>query len=91
MTYEEARNTLDKAEDMMINAFSGYPYLKEERDMLTAIEIAAEALEKQIKCKPYKNKFGDYVCQICDDELGMVNYCPECGQLIDWSEMEAEG
>lgn len=62
-----------------------------------ALEVALEALEKQIPKKAvnvnYKRDFNGSIivkrgnCPICNDEVNNVyNYCIECGQKIDWSE-----
>lgn len=67
-----------------------------------AMDMGIEALEKQIAKKP-KNikvlgepffedevivKYGD--CAICgfDVHSDISEYCPNCGQKIDWSEVE---
>lgn len=69
------------------------------------LDMAIEALEKQIPKKPYIQQIevdyyehDCYECPNCDSFLGYVseckeehyqnNYCPECGQKIDWSEVE---
>lgn len=93
MTYEEAKETLE----YMISgdcAESAMEYVDE-------IEMAIEALEKQIPKKlGYKTYFGIFgvhkvaVCPCCNDSwnpdvLGDNNkYCSECGQAIDWSDIE---
>ena len=59
--------------------------------------LAIEALEKQIPKKPKRDK--EYslgrVCPKCHDYLGNVqfithhcNYCKNCGQALDWSDIE---
>ena len=59
-------------------------------------DMAVEALEKQIPKKPYieEHDYGNaYVCTICetfihyvddDDEHLRFDYCPSCGQKIEW-------
>ena len=52
-----------------------------------AIEMAINALEKQIAKKPDRWESG-YAC-CCSCKRGIVredNYCCYCGQKIDWSE-----
>ena len=55
-----------------------------------------EALEKQVPCKleKLKGKGSITVCGVCygimDLEQRDLNYCPNCGQAIDWSEVENE-
>lgn len=55
------------------------------------------ALEKQIPKKPYKRQ-NDYYCTVCRRYLGdkmelkhaclQPEYCPHCGQALDWSDTE---
>lgn len=66
-----------------------------------AIQAAIEALEKQIPKNPIGKTdptFGD-VCIVCPncENRGLANpfaksrvydYCPKCGQALDWSEEE---
>lgn len=65
---------------------SGYYILRE------ALDMAIEALEKQIPKKP--NKFigdlRDYdICPHCNFALPQgTEFCQSCGQSIDWSEVE---
>lgn len=62
---------------------SGYYMLCE------ALDIAIEALEKQLPKKPKKN--GDLACS-CGliiqrkNRRTCLHYCHNCGQAIDWSE-----
>ncbi len=62
---------------------SGYYMLCE------ALDIAIEALEKQLSKKPKKN--GDLACS-CGliiqrkNRRTCLHYCHNCGQAIDWSE-----
>lgn len=69
---------------------------------LEARIVAIEALEKQIPKKPYiqqDDRSNDCMeCPSCDSFIGyeydcrdehyQINYCPNCGQAIDWSEEE---
>lgn len=51
-----------------------------------ALNMAVEALEKQI---PKKLKDDGWLyCPICgrDVLLDRFDYCPDCGQALDWSE-----
>jgi hypothetical protein len=50
-----------------------------------------QALEKQIPKKPIENEDRLDVCSICgymvlDEMLDHLDYCPRCGQALDWSE-----
>lgn len=55
------------------------------------MDLAIEALEKQIPKKPYVGNYGGKCwCPSCNDEDEMdiygTSYCPNCGQALDWSE-----
>ena len=64
-------------------------------DSIEAMEIAINALEKQIPKKPHKNfeKFSGVWCS-CGKYLGKgyfvekPSFCPDCGQKLDWSDAE---
>lgn len=62
-----------------------------------AIEVAIEALEKQIPKKPREAvQSGFFWCPACSKAIKMriegskinIRYCPFCGQALDWREME---
>ena len=67
-----------------------------------AIDVAINALEKQIPKKPYiqqDDRNNDCLeCPSCDSFIGyeydcrdehyQIDYCPNCGQAIDWSDEE---
>ena len=61
-------------------------------DGIEAIQIAIQALEKQIPKKPYKdNENGIYekeYCPICHRSLFPNDHHCICGQAIDWSDEE---
>ena len=55
-------------------------------DYAEALGVAIEALEKQI---PKKLKDDGWLyCPICGRDVLMdrFDYCPDCGQALDWSE-----
>ena len=63
------------------------------------LKYAAEAIEKQIPKKPNVSAYNEdgslliYECPSCAssydvDYDGQFDYCPKCGQAIDWSEYE---
>ena len=64
-------------------------------DSIESMEIAINALEKQIANKPHKNfeKFSGVWCS-CGKYLGKgyfvdkPSYCTDCGQKLDWSDEE---
>lgn len=73
---------------------SGFYILQESVDM------AIKALEKQVAKKPSFEGDGydpdgnlvydTWICPCCEKHYEEYDYCPSCGQRIDWSE-EQEG
>ncbi len=72
-----------------------------EQEQVKALQIAVNAVEKQIPKKTIKDtnySHGRYtvaICPICDDLLGLYSFaetsfkcCPTCGQALDWSDTE---
>ena len=71
-------------------------------DYAIAIDTAISALEKQIPKKPdyeadgYDNKgeliYDTWICPNCEKRYEVdydhYDYCPKCGQAIDWSDVE---
>ena len=55
-----------------------------------AVDIAIKALEKQIPKKPITDdRYIMYICPRCNDFIKVShNYCPNCGQELDWSDEE---
>ena len=47
---------------------------------ISAFDVAISALEKQIPKKPLQ------ACGHATDKT--MNYCPVCGQALDWSDIE---
>jgi hypothetical protein len=60
------------------------------------IKLCKAALEKQIPKKPIEHGFDpnklistvSYTCPACNRHLGDYNYCPDCGQALDWGDSE---
>lgn len=51
-----------------------------------AIDMAIEALEKQIPKKPIEDHTFDF-CPVCSYSVDYLrNYCKECGQKLDWGD-----
>lgn len=48
-----------------------------------AVDLAKEALEKQIPKKPVKTR-REIVCPTCRTLVGSNPYCKYCGQALDW-------
>lgn len=69
---------------------SGYTMLNE------ALDIAINALEKQIPKKPKKSQsklryLGTYMCPSCGGDFsgtGVASYCYHCGQRFKWNDAE---
>lgn len=67
-------------------------------DAINALEYAAKVVEKEIPKKPFEKRIenGDQtqvfdICPFCgspdiDQECG--DYCPKCGQKLDWEEKD---
>lgn len=64
------------------------------KQMAEMIDIADEAIRKQIPQKPsvVLGIYGssEYVCKNCGDTIpdNMYDFCHCCGQAIDWSDWE---
>lgn len=62
-------------------------------ELLEAVRVAKAATNKQIQALPksirYSNGSGVVECPICGEREGVCNwepnYCPNCGQALDWS------
>ena len=85
MTYSEAIKIMKR--DLQIQLEN-----KALPDGIEAIQIAIQALEKQIPKKPYKdNENGIYekeYCPICHRSLFPNDHHCICGQAIDWRDEE---
>ena len=100
MTNEEAIKELkeDRAlyESDIVEAGDGTP----DGQLLLALDMAIEALKKQIPKKPTFEGDGfdgngnitydTWICPCCEEEYEVDyddhKYCPWCGQMIDWSD-----
>lgn len=56
-----------------------------------ALHIAREVFHKQTLAKPvYDPRYHEMGCAYCGNQVSgweeLPNYCPQCGQAIDWSE-----
>ena len=92
MTNEEAIKELkeDRAlyEGDIVEAGDGTP----DGQLMLALDMAIEALEKQIPKNPKRLKgslFGEekyyHKCPNCGAAYVDDSYCPICGQALDWS------
>ena len=63
-----------------------------DRNLIDALEMAINALEKQIPNKPKERDYIGYntlVCPVCKGALYLYEpYCDNCGQKLDWSDEE---
>ena len=79
MTYEEAIKLLNS---MAIYHFDKYTTY--------AIDLAIEALDKQIPKKPIEkfalsDDIGAGLCPFCNEGVNEeMNFCSYCGQALDW-------
>ena len=74
----------------------GVPLNTTKEELTEAIRMSIQALEKQIPKKVLKER-NNYLCPNCganaetdcgDDMLDYrLNYCDNCGQKLDWSEL----
>ena len=65
---------------------------------LTEAQLIKVSLEKQMLIKPYSYSDGDasgypvweYCCPVCFADLDeyQPKFCPQCGQALDWNEVE---
>jgi len=51
-----------------------------------AIDMAIEALEKQIPKKFIRDEDEEPICPVCGEEVWDTEYCDGCGQKIDREE-----
>lgn len=101
MTDKEANEVLKRWKGCKENRFDdfckqkrtciGCEYEFEDEEVKEAIDMAHEALEKQIPMKTILIHETDYdvrhyLCPVCDEWVSEgANYCYGCGQAIDWS------
>lgn len=66
-----------------------------DRNLIDALEMAIQALEKQMKKKPIKSEnqvvryVNTYYCPICNLGITGTNiakWCYHCGQKLDWGD-----
>ena len=82
-------------EQEAINTLWGKPYIVPVKDYETAKNMAIKALEKQMPKKivvqhvpktSWTREVTKYECPCCNRFLDFsgLNYCPNCGQKLDW-------
>ena len=87
MTYEEAIKHFKSLQKRYTKEHNGR--------MCEKVNLALEALEKQVPKKPL-HMHKNYYCPICKEDGWMLwddavpndmdKYCGKCGQAIDWEE-----
>ena len=77
-----------KVEDAALQLEQIYGFVSEE--IKRALDVADDALSKQIAEKPAKDENGcPCLCPICDADVFIPsNYCENCGQKLKWEEEE---
>lgn len=89
MTYEEAIERLSNRYFTVSMCIDANAAIKENM----AIDMAIEALDKQMPKKPHLEGDGYWACPNCEEkyeyynELDCLKWCSACGQAIDWSEV----
>lgn len=98
MTIEEARKVLD-GELLVLtleNNVAREAQKKRLNEKFAALNMAVGAIDKQIPKKPiggfdFANNEYEICCQcsaIVQDGEWRANYCPDCGQALDWSDTD---
>ena len=94
MTIEEAKNQLEELIQDRKSFICGGDDDEIYKKDIEALQIAIQALEKQIPKRPLGGfDFANNEYKICCECSAIVQdgewrayYCPDCGQAIDWSE-----
>ena len=84
--------TISNAIKNVERIFITFPDIASEED-IESFEIAFAAMEKQDPMKPtYDHRYAEMCCSVCGNMVSgweePANYCPNCGQAIDWREDE---
>lgn len=99
MTIEEARKILERellAVTLESNVSKKEAQKKRLNEKFKALNVALEAIDKQIPRKPiggfdFANNEYEICCEcsaIVQDGEWKANYCPSCGQALDWSDTD---
>ncbi len=80
------------------NLYKEYKAKVQEFEAIGTVEEFKNAVEIIRPRKPYKGSFGTILCSLCGEKVGQMvtktikegcmNFCANCGSLIDWSEWE---
>ena len=94
MTEQEAIKVLEKPSvhiKPVHKAENGMDFLTYSADLVETFEMSIKALEKQIPKKPTMVYPTIASCPICDEIIcPHTEYCPDCGQKLDWGNEDAE-
>ena len=94
MTIEEARKVLD-GELLVLtleNNVASEAQKKRLSEKFAALNVALEAIDKQIPKQPIEKSPWVYHCPNCDSQkiedvfIERFRYCRDCGQALDWSD-----
>lgn len=94
MTIEEARKVLD-GELLVLtleNNVASEAQKKRLNEKFAALNVALEAIDKQIPKQPIEKSPWVYHCPNCDSQkiedvfIERFRYCRDCGQALDWSD-----
>ncbi len=93
MTNEEAIKILQEKSLEYCEAFRFDCGNCDKCEVTIAYDMAIKVLEKQIPCNTVletKEGYDIPVCSACGGDIylmrGEANYCPNCGQALDWSD-----
>lgn len=100
MTIEEAKKILE-GELLAVTLESNVSKETQQKrlnEKFRALNVAIEAIDKQIPRKPiggfdFANNEYKICCEcsaIVQDGEWKANYCPDCGQVLDWSDNSDE-
>jgi hypothetical protein len=64
-----------------------YHHHKKAENQKELMNITVEALEKRIPKKPKERQGTTYSFCPCCDSNNIYEYCGDCGQKIDWSDI----
>lgn len=98
--YKEAIKIINKEYECVKRAIAGCnrdcsncDLVELDKKIFDAYDLAIATLQKQIPQKPTVNLWEEWCeCPICESPVTFEDikyqYCPDCGQRIDWSKEE---
>ena len=97
MTFEEARKILERellAVTLESNVSKKETQKKRLNEKFKALNVALEAIDKQIPKQPIEKSPWVYHCPRCDSRtiedaiIKKFKFCPDCGQALDWGDTD---